>query len=118
MATKKNTNRVDYNDAEKIKAYCENDVMNISVSPVCDDWKARLKQEYVELKERYEKLRKYNIKKRIGNRLEMHPTKRYASYLEDNKEMLSAEMMGEQEEVMCRYLRLLEERMTLEGIDY
>lgn len=112
MATKKNVNRVDYNDAEKIKAYCENDVV------ACDDWKVRLKQEYVELKERYEKLRKYNIKKRIGNRLEMHPTNRYASYLEDNKEMLTNEMLGEQEEVMCRYLRLLEERMTLEGIDY
>lgn len=111
-ATKKNANRVDYNDAEKIKAYCENDVA------VCDDWKVRLKQEYVELKEKYEKLRKYNIKKRIGDRLEMHPTKRYASYLEDNKKMLTAEMMNEQERVMCSYLKILEERMTLEGIDY
>lgn len=117
MATKKNANRVDYNDAEKIKAYCENDVINMSVYPACDDWKERLKQEYVELKERYEKLRKHNVKKRIGNRLEMHPI-RYASYIEDNREMLSAEMMGEQEEVMCRYLRILEERMTLEGIEY
>ena len=87
-------------------------------APVCDDWKDRLKHEYFELKEKYEKLKRYNIKKRIGNRLEMHPTNRYNSYIEDNKEMLTAEIMGEQEEVMCRYIRILEERMTLEGIDY
>lgn len=113
--TKKNVNRVDYNDAEKIKAYCENDVV------ACDDWKVRLKQEYVELKERYEKLRKYNIK----NRVEYNEPEVRALYslTTDEKKVAyykrrSSELLETQETVMESYIRVLEERMTLEGIDY
>ena len=112
MATKKNVNRVDYNDAEKIKNYCENDIVE------CDDWKARLKQEYTELKERYEKLRKYNIKEQIRIQIEVEPTPRRWADKQEIKDSIRSRAMNEQEEVMCHYLRLLEERMTLEGINY
>lgn len=108
MATKKNVNRVDYNDAEKIKAYCENDVA------VCDDWKVRLKQEYVELKEKYEKLKKYNTKDRVENGKSALV---YDPCCGREKEY-RARLMYEQEEAMFRYLGILEERLTLEGIDY
>ena len=107
MATKKNVKAVDYNDAEQIKAYCENDVA------ICDDWKVRLKQEYVELKNKFEKLRKYNTKDRVetgSSVLVYDPCNREKEY--------RARLMNEQEEVMFRYLGILEERMTLEGIDY
>lgn len=107
MATKKNVKAVDYNDAEMIKDYCENDVA------ICDDWKVRLKQEYAELKNKFEKLRKYNIKDRVetgSSVLVYDPCNREKEYC--------ARLMNEQEEVMFRYLGILEERMTLEGIDY
>ena len=106
MATKKNANRVDYNDAKAIAAYCENDVA------ICDDWKVRLKQEYVELKNKFEKLRKYNTKDRVetgSSVLVYDPCNREKEY--------RARLMNEQEEAMFRYLGILEERMTLEGID-
>lgn len=78
-----------------------------------DDWKVRLKQEYVELKERYEKLRKYNAKNRVETGCDI------LSYESSNKKKrYRANLMEGQEEVMLRYLGLLEERMTLEGIDY
>ena len=112
MATKKNVKAVDYNDAEAIKNYCENDVA------ACDDWKVRLKQEYVELKEKYEKLRKHNIKEQTRMQLEAEPGIRRWADRQRNKEDIRSRIMNEQEEVMCRYLRLLEERMTLEDIDY
>ena len=116
MATKKNANRVDYNDAEAIKNYCENDVA------VCDDWKARLKQEYVELKERYEKLRKYNIKNRVEYK-EPEFIKAFSTMTTDEKKLAhykrrSTELLENQESIMESYLSILEERMTLEGIDY
>lgn len=107
MATKKNVKAVDYNDAEAIKNYCEND------AAVCDDWKVRLKQEYVELKEKFVKLRKYNTKDRVETGRSVlcyDPCNREKEY--------RARLMNEQEEVMFRYLSLLEERMTLEDIDY
>jgi chromosome segregation ATPase len=115
MATKKNVKAVDYNDAEQIKAYCENDIVE------CDDWKARLKQEYDELKERYEKLRKYNTKNRVEyNEPEV---KAFYSLTTDEKKVAyykrrRSELLETQEEVIESYIRVLEQRMTLEGIDY
>ena len=94
------------------KTTIENDI------PVYDDWKDRLKQEYVELKERYEKLRKYNVKEQIRVQLEDEPTPRRWADKQEIKDSIRNRAMNEQEEVMCRYLRLLEERMTLGGIDY
>ena len=86
--------------------------------PVCDDWKDRLKQEYTELKERYEKIRKYNINEQTRRDLEEEPTPRRWADRQSIKDAIRSRIMNEQEEVMLRYLRLLEERMTLEGIDY
>lgn len=101
MTTKKNVNRVDYNDVA-----------------VCDDWKLRLKREYVELKEKYEKIRKYNIKEETRTQLEAEPGIRRFADRQRNKDDIRNRIMNAQEEIMCSYLRLLEERMTLEGIDY
>ena len=114
--TKKNVNRVDYNDAEKIKAYCENDVA------VCEDWKIRLKQEYEELKDRLAKLHRRNVKTCMDNRTQYDITPYNALTDRDKraaaKERTSDELLIEQEEVMIRYKRVLEERMTLEGIEW
>lgn len=113
MATKKNVKAVDYNDAEAIMNYCENDVAVCEACLTYDDWKVRLKQEYVELKNKFEKLRKYNTKDRVetgSSVLVYDPCNREKEY--------RARLMNEQEEVMFRYLGILEERMTLEGIDY
>lgn len=116
MATKKNVKAVDYNDAEAIKDYCENDVA------VCDDWKVRLKQEYVELKERLGKLHRRNVKTCINNRTQYDITPYNALTDRDKmaaaKERTSDELLNEQEEAMIRYKRVLEERMTLEGIEW
>lgn len=100
---------------EKRKKDCE--------APVCDDWKIRLVVEYRELKERYEKLRKHNIEVKMSrsiNDLGYRPWGRATDdeKKEINKENVRENLLIEQEEIMGNYIRVLESRMTLEGIDY
>lgn len=72
------------------------------------DWKERLKQEYSELKERYEKLKAYNNKLEVQRCLSDKFFKAEDSYRFD--------LLRNQQRVMGEYLHFLELRAELEGI--
>ena len=67
------------------------------------DWKERVVQEYKELKERYNKLHKMIVKYEAGT-LDFTPN-------------CSLGLLKEQEMYMGEYLRVLEIRSEIEGID-
>lgn len=68
-----------------------------------EDYKARMIEEYRELKERYEKLHKMLIKYAAG-KLEFEPT-------------CSISLLTEQEDTMKRYMEILEIRSCMEGVE-
>lgn len=73
-------------------------------------WKYRLRNEYNETKERYEKLKK-------------HVFKKYAKWVSDGyfgecSEQYSFELMQAQLSVMRKYLDILEMRMALANIPF
>ncbi len=72
------------------------------------DWKERLKQEYAELKERYEKLKAFNNKKEV----ELHTSPTAQSDADGYRCFL----MKDQQAYMGNYLHILELRAELEGI--
>ncbi len=72
------------------------------------DWKERLKQEYAELKERYEKLKAWNNKVEVK-----HHTSREEMSQND---ILRFDLMRQQQHCMGKYLHILELRAELEGI--
>lgn len=67
------------------------------------DYKCRMKEEYKELKDRYNKLHKMLVKYDAG-KLEFTPT-------------CHIELLKEQAAVMGRYLYILEMRAIIEGVD-
>ena len=67
------------------------------------DWKERFVQEYKELEERYNKLHRMVIKYEAGT-LDFTPN-------------CSLELLKEQKKYMGEYLRVLEIRSEIEGID-
>ena len=67
------------------------------------DWKERVVQEYKELKERYNKLHKMIVKYEAGT-LDFTPN-------------CSLGLLKEQKKYMGEYLRVLEIRSEIEGID-
>lgn len=67
------------------------------------DYKERMKIEYREVKERYEKLHKMLVKYDAG-KLEFTPT-------------CPIELLREQASVMGKYLYILETRAIIEGVD-
>lgn len=73
-------------------------------------WKERLKEEYAQLKERYEKLKAYNNKKEIESYLmgdcNMKP-----------EEYHSNRLLKKQQEIMADYLKVLELRAELAHIE-
>lgn len=81
-------------------------------------WQERLVEEYKQTKERYEKLRAWNVKRGIESRLGLvFPGKENPTPLECRKEDVREDIMHKQEQIMSEYLRVLEERMALEGIE-
>lgn len=74
------------------------------------DWKKRLKEEYSEVKERYEKLKAYNTKLEV---------KLYTSRRVDTSAVDSyrCDLLRNQQRTMGEYLHLLELRAELEGIE-
>lgn len=83
-----------------------------------DEWKIRLKEEYAQLKERYEKLRAWNVKRGIESRLGLvFSGEENLTPLERRREDIREDIMHKQEQIMKEYLRVLEERMALEGIE-
>lgn len=74
-----------------------------------DAWKVRLKEEYAQLKERYEKLRAHIIK------LEVKANITKATLADE--EYYSNRLLAQQQEIMANYLKVLELRATLAGIE-
>ena len=82
------------------------------------DWKTRLVEEYLQLHERYEKLRAFNNKREVKSYLEdikepHTPEEKQAA----RKEYHVTELLRAQQKTMGEYLHLLELRAELEGID-
>lgn len=75
-----------------------------------DDWKERLKSEHRELKERLDKLHKWNIKQEVTFRVQPCRIEK----IEDDQ---NRHLCREQEEAMTRYLNILELRAEIYGID-
>lgn len=73
-------------------------------------WKERLKEEYAQLKERYEKLKAYNNKKEVEANLvgdcNIKPEDYYSNRL-----------LARQQEIMADYLKVLELRAELAHIE-
>lgn len=76
-----------------------------------EDYKTRLLEEYRELKDRYEKLKKYNTKQEVLEHTVIRTTKKI-------EEDYGNQLLKEQQHVMGGYLHILELRMTNEGIEY
>lgn len=75
-----------------------------------DDWKDRLKTEYAQTKERYEKLKAYNNKKEVESNLMGDVVKKQEDYY-------NSRLMKEQQRAMGEYLHILELRAELAHID-
>lgn len=75
-----------------------------------DGWKERLKAEYKELKERLEKLHKFNVKQEAAYRTGSLTSIK----IEDG---LNRDLCRDQEEAMTRYLHILELRAEVYGIE-
>ena len=75
-----------------------------------EDWKERLKAEYAQLKDRLEKLHRFNVKQEATHR--MQPCR--FEKVEDDQNF---HLCREQEEVMTRYLYTLELRAEIYGIE-
>ena len=75
-----------------------------------EDWKERLKAEYAQTKERYEKLKAYNTKQEVETRIST-----YSNI--SRKDRYRLDLMMHQEETMWQYLQILEKRAVLEGIE-
>lgn len=73
------------------------------------DWKERLKQEYAELKEKYEKLKAFNNKQEV----KMHTSPKTQSDVDHYRCCL----MKDQQHFMGEYLHILELRAELEEIE-
>ncbi len=72
-------------------------------------WKERLKVEYAQLKERYEKLKAYNNKKEVEANLGDCTIKQEDYY--------SNRLLARQQEIMADYLKVLELRAELAHIE-
>lgn len=71
-------------------------------------WKSRLVEEYKQLKERYNKLKHYNVKREV---------ERFFVTIKPEDEYRD-QLMRKQQDIMGEYLHILELRMTNEGIEY
>ena len=78
------------------------------------DYKKRFKAEYQQTKIRYEKLKAFNTKIEAADRVACFGTK---SNLEAPKHDCPIELLTEQQNVMGRYLHILEVRAVIEGIE-
>lgn len=73
-------------------------------------WKDRLKEEYSQLKERYEKLKAYNNKKEVEANLIGDRIMRQEDYYSDR-------LLARQQDIMADYLKVLELRAELAHIE-
>ena len=75
-----------------------------------EDWKERLKAEYTQTKERYEKLKAYNNKQEV----EAHLLNDVA---EEPEDIYSRILLKKQQSAMGEYLHILELRAELHHIE-
>jgi len=75
-----------------------------------EDWKDRLKAEYAQTKERYEKLKAYNNKKEVESNL-------MGDVVMNQEDYYNGRLMKEQQYVMGEYLHILELRAELAHIE-
>lgn len=73
-------------------------------------WKERLKEEYAQLKERYEKLKAYNNKKEVESYL-------MGDCIGKPEDYHNNRLLKEQQHVMGEYLHILELRAELAHIE-
>lgn len=78
-----------------------------------DDYKERFKAEYLQTKIRYTKLKNFNTQVEAAERSEFSRTNR----VEMPKHDCPTDMLREQQHIMGEYLRILEVRAVIEGID-
>lgn len=76
---------------------------------IANAWKNRLKEEYAQLKERYEKLRAYNNKKEVEANL-------IGDRILKQEDYYSNRLLARQQEIMADYLKVLELRAELAHI--
>ncbi len=82
-----------------------------------DEWKERLKAEYTQTKERYEKLKAWNNKRTVASELEYHtPCSSDAEAAERRKQQYHDELTKQQQHIMGEYLHILELRAEIAGI--
>lgn len=85
-----------------------------TVEMMCsEDYKERFRAEYYQLKERYERLRAFNIKIEAAKWADCSDEK---LDIEMPKHDCPDQLLREQEEAMSEYLKVLEIRAVLEGI--
>jgi hypothetical protein len=83
-----------------------------------EEWQMRIVEEYSQLKERYEKLRAFNNKREVESYLsDLREPHTKEEKIEARKEYHRTELLRAQQKNMEDYLRLLELRAELEGID-
>lgn len=92
-----------------------NDFTTRSLNPIKENnnmeaWKARLKEEYAQTKERYEKLKAYNNKKEVESNL-------MGDVVMKQEDYYNGRLMKEQQHVMGEYLHILELRAELAHIE-
>lgn len=75
-----------------------------------EDWKDRLKAEYAQTKERYEKLKAYNNKQEVEAYL-------LNNVAEEPEDMYSRILLKKQQTAMGEYLHILELRAELAHIE-
>ena len=83
-----------------------------------DEWKDRLKAEYAQLKERYEKLKAWNNKRTVASELAYYhtPCTSEADAAERRKQQYHDELTNQQQRIMGEYLHILELRAEVAGI--
>ena len=77
---------------------------------IMESWKERLKEEYAQLKERYEKLKAYNNKKEVEANL-------IGDRIMKQEDYYSNRLLARQQEIMADYLKVLELRAELAHIE-
>ena len=86
-----------------------------TIAAMCsDDYKARFIAEYYQTKIRYEKLKAFNTKIEAADRVMCLGEK---PKVEEPKHDCPAELLVEQQNLMGRYLHILEVRAVIEGIE-
>jgi len=84
-----------------------------------EGWKERLKEEYAQLKERYEKLKAYNNEKEVEANLIGDRIMKQEDYCSNRllARHYSNRLLARQQEIMADYLKVLELRAELAHIE-